>query len=112
MFKTSEPPEAGGKFQGRKGSECAIVSGKGNHYENLIKIGKILQASPFQFDFHLNEVSLVTSVTIKNPTRLCTLMNLFLRFLDAEEIQDKRWFIRAVQAFYSGHIGMFRASKK
>ena len=39
-------------------------------------------------------------------------MNLFLRFLDAEEIQDKRWFIRAVQAFYSGHIGMFRASKK
>ena len=112
VFKTSEPPEAGGKFQGRKGSECAIVSGKGNHYENLIKIGQILQASPFQFDFHLNEVSLVTSLTIKNPTRLCTLMNLFLRFLDAEEMQDKRWFIRSVQAFYSGHIGMFRASKK
>jgi hypothetical protein len=112
VFKTSEPPEAGAKFQGRKGSECAIVSGKGNHYENLIKIGEILKASPFQFDFHLNEVSLVTSLTIKNPTRLCTLMNLFLRFLDAEEIENKRWFIRAVQAFYSGHIGMFRASKK
>ena len=112
VFKTSEPPEAGAKFQGRKGSECAIVSGKGNHYENLIKIGEILKASQFQFDFHLNEVSLVTSLTIKNPTRLCTLMNLFLRFLDAEEIQNKRWFIRAVQAFYSGHVGMFRGSKK
>ena len=62
-------------------------------------------------DFDLNRVMIINR-KIKNPTRACTLMNLIMRFLDADKVSGKRWFFRPVQAFYTGHKGHFRAKRE
>jgi hypothetical protein len=81
------------------------------HITNLVEIGDILKAAG-KTDFDLNRGIIVGTRKIKNSTRACTLMNLLIRFLDAERLQGKRWFFRAVQALYIGHKGSFRPGKK
>jgi hypothetical protein len=81
------------------------------HIANLIQLGDILKAAG-KSDFELNRAIVLGTRKIKNSTRACTLMNLIIRFLDADKIQNKRWFFRPVQAFYTGHKGLFRATKK
>jgi hypothetical protein len=81
------------------------------HIANLIQLGDILKAAG-KSDFELNRAVVLGTRKIKNSTRACTLMNLIIRFLDADKIQNKRWFFRPVQAFYTGHKGFFRATKK
>ena len=54
---------------------------------------------------------MMESHRIKNPTRICTLIDLYLRFMDLYQIEEKRWFIRSVQAHYSGHMGRVHATK-
>jgi hypothetical protein len=76
------------------------------HLTNLIEIGDILKANK-KSDFDLNRAMIGTR-KIKNSTRACTLIDLVIRFLDADKIENKRWFFRPVQSFYTGHKGIIR----
>ena len=104
VFKTADPPENGGKI--KRGKECGNVSTMTGHITNLIEIGDILKANQ-KSDFDLNRAMIGTR-KIKNSTRACTLMDLIIRFLDADKIENKRWFFRPVQSLYTGHKGIIR----
>jgi hypothetical protein len=102
VFKTNKSPEVNGKIG--RGSECMIVSNVKEHLINLMSIGEILQTH-VHTNFNLDRESLITERSIKGSVRICTLMNVLLRFMDAERINDKRWFFRSVEAYYTGHKG-------
>jgi len=104
VFKLSEPSDD--EKIGR-GKECGNVSTSSGHITNLIQIGDILKAH-HKSDFDLNRNAIFGIRKLKNSTRICTLMNLLIRFLDADKISDKRWFYRPVQAYQIGHKGIFR----
>ena len=105
VFKTNKSPEIHGKIG--RGSECMIVSNVKEHLNNLMLIGEVLQAR-IGTNFNLTRESLVTEKTIKGSIRICTLMNILLRFMDAERMNDKRWFFRSVEAYYTGHKGSIK----
>jgi hypothetical protein len=109
VFKTAEPPTDGGKIG--RGKECGNVSTMTGHIANLVQIGDILKAAG-KTDFDLNRGVILGLRKIKNSTRACTLMDILIRYLDADNIKAKRWFFRPVQAFYTGHKGTFRPGKK
>ena len=102
VFKTNKAPEVGGKIG--RGSECMIVSNVKEHLSNLMFIGERLQLH-VNTDFHLNRNTLITERSIKGSIRFCTIMNVLLRFMDAERLDGKRWFFRPVEAYYTGHKG-------
>ena len=109
VFKTAEPPNEGGKIG--RGKECGNVSTMTGHIANLVQIGDILKAAG-KTDFDLSRGIILGTRKIKNSTRACTLLDILIRYLDADNIQAKRWFFRPVQAFYTGHKGTFRPGKK
>lgn len=100
MFKTNHPPSSGSKVE--RGKQCVNESNKLKRLAYLIQIGHILREA-HGTECHLDEETLVKSKNIKNSIRPCTLMNLFLRFLDAERVNQKRWFFRPVESYYTGH---------
>ena len=108
VFKTNEPPVLNGKVG--RGKECGNVSNKQQQLAYLISIGDIMMRV-HKTDCNLNRTIILESRTVKNSTRACTLMNLFLRFLDAERVDNKRWFFRPVAAYYTQHRGTFAADK-
>jgi hypothetical protein len=109
VFKTGEPPVEGGKIG--RGKECGNVSTMTGHISNLVQIGDILKIAG-KTDFDLNRGIILSTRKIKNSTRACTLMDIFIRFMDADRIQEKRWFFRPIQALYTGHKGTFRPGMK
>jgi hypothetical protein len=109
VFKTDKPPEVGGKLG--RGKECGNVSGAENRRTSLIQIGDILKMHN-KSDFRLNRPVLVGSHKIAGPVRNCTLLDLCLRFLDNEQIEEKKWFFRSVEAYYIGYRGLFRSGLK
>ena len=109
VFKTAEPPGEGGKIG--RGKECGNVSTMTGHIINLVQIGDILKSAG-KTDFDLNRGVILGLRKIKNSTRACTLIDILIRYLDADNIRAKRWFFRPVQAFYTGHKGTFRPGKK
>ncbi len=107
VFKTGEPP-AEGKAVGR-GKECGNVTTMKGHISNLELLGTIMKNSN-KTDFGMNKRDgILSGDTIKNATRACTIIELMLRFMDLEQINNKRWFYRPIQAYYTGHKGLFRA---
>ena len=105
VFKSEAPPEEGGKLG--RGLECGNVSTMTGHIINLIKIGDILQrANKSNFDLHREAIT--DTRHIRNSTRACVLLNLLLRFLNEEQVEQKQWFFRIVNAYYRGHKGIFR----
>jgi hypothetical protein len=109
VFKTGEPPFEGGKIG--RGKECGNVSTMTGHIANLVQIGDILKNSG-KSDFDLNRGVILGSRKIKNSTRACALMDIIIRYLDADKVQNKKWFFRPVIAYYTGHKGTFRPGKK
>lgn len=103
VFKTSEPPEPGNKIA--RGSECANVSNIDVH------IGKLVQLGNYMKNIGLDEMGLsVANITmtkkgLTNATRVCSLMELVLRYMDATLIGNKRWFYRPIASYYAGHKG-------
>jgi hypothetical protein len=105
VFKSEAPPEEGGKLG--RGLECGNVSTMTGHIMNLIKIGDVLQhANKTNFDLHREAIT--DTRRIRNSTRACVLLNLLLRFLNEEQVEQKQWFFRIVNAYYRGHKGIFR----
>ena len=105
VFKTNKTPNEGDKIG--RGSECMIVSNIKEHMKNLIQIGDILRTH-IRTDFGLNHDSLITQRTIKGSIRICTTMNILLRFMDMERFDKKRWFFRPVEAYYTAHKGTIK----
>ena len=72
-----------------------------------MKLGSILETHQMT-DFELNKDKLTGDEEIRNSIRLCTLMDLVLRYMDEEQIDRKKWFFRPIMSFYTGHKGLFR----
>jgi hypothetical protein len=131
VFKTADPPTVGGKV--KPGAECAIVSYMREHVENINNLGAVLTVA-YGNDFHLddnvqkymlskdNRFYLEKEVVKKNPNidtkskavnaaRICTLTDLFLRFMDVKRVNGLRWFYRIMEAATSGHRGTYATSK-
>jgi len=109
VFKTNEQTDGG--WISKRGKECINVSNKPQQREYLLRIGDELKAAHGS-DCHLDRDTILESPKIKNSIRACTIMNLFLRFLDAEGLNRKRWFFRPVAAYYTNHRGMIRSDAK
>lgn len=110
VFKTNEPVKMLGAVPG-VGVECANVSTVATHFKKLYKLGTILKASG-KTDFQLNETALRSTYKVISAGRVCCLFELVLRYMDKIRIQNRRWFLRPVSAYYSGHIGRFRVVSK
>jgi hypothetical protein len=74
--------------------------------DHLIELGDLLRSAG-KTDCGLNAGTLAHVREVRNSIRACTLMEIVLRFMEAERIQQKHWFIRPLQAFYAGHKGTF-----
>jgi hypothetical protein len=109
IFKISKPPSIDEKIT--SGKECGIVSKIAGHNINLIILGDILKRNGYT-DFDLNNIILYSERKIKNSNRACTLLNLLLRFMNEEKVENKRWYYRSVAAFYTGHKGFHRRDIK
>jgi len=109
VFKTNTPSPPG-KPPGR-GKECINVSNKPYQRIYLLQMGATL-LERHGSDCHLNEVTIMESDMMKNSVRSCTIMNLFLRFIDLDRTDTVRWFFRPVEAHYQGYKGTVRASIK
>jgi hypothetical protein len=108
-FKTGQPM-ASGKVE--KGLECANTSNKTGHISKLIQLGEWLEESG-RTDMLLNGPMLLMNPesVVKGSIRICTLLQLVLRYVDALQLQGKVWFFRPVFACLSGHVGMFRRGR-
>jgi hypothetical protein len=94
------------------GRECAIVSSTTGHIENLVNLGDMLK-SVVGSDFGLNVANLAKlQNNLKGSTRLCTLIELVLRYYDANALANKRWFFRPVSASFAGHTPKSRQTSK
>ena len=102
VFKTAEPPEKGKKVL--RGSECANVSSIDMHIKKLVKIGDYQRAIE-KSDLDLTDAILQSSRGLANSSRICTLMEIVLRYLDITRSGGRRWFYRPVSAYYTGHRG-------
>ena len=109
VFKINNPPSVDEKIT--SGKECGIVSKIAGHNINLISLGDILKRNGYT-DFDLNNIMLYSERKIKNSNRACTLLNLLLRFMNEEKVENKRWYYRSVAAFYTGHKGFHRRDIK
>lgn len=108
VFKVAQPPY--GNDPVSKGKECATVSNMSGHIKDLIEIGNILKEK-INYDFDLNYITLTNKRKIKNSIRACTLLELVLRYMDYKKVDGKKWFLRSVLAYYTGHKGLFRTKK-
>jgi hypothetical protein len=111
-FKTADPPVVASE-KVKRGRECGNVSTMTGHIDTLVEVGDILERHG-KTDFDLNPGMIRSTRKIKNSTRACTLLQLMLRLMDAEQLEGKRWFFRPVAAYYRGHKATFRpgSSKK
>jgi hypothetical protein len=111
VFKTNLPvkPSADPKVHEKKerGSECAIVPNMPPHYALLEEIGRLTK-EPLGSDFGFRIALLEGKGGVKNSIRACALTDIALRFLDELRFNDKRWFYRPLETFYTKHIGILR----
>jgi hypothetical protein len=96
IFKLNDPPYPGGKIG--RGRECSIVSSMDSHIQSLSMLGIVLDQEGYT-NFGIPQVT----GRIRNSVRICTLLNLFLRFSEEIELEDHHWFLRPVRSFYTGH---------
>jgi hypothetical protein len=137
VFKTGTPPAPGGKVG--TGSECAIVSNMVDHARLVGLLGDQLVTVPtvgalgldatkvgtkYEFQKYmirdgnfisegiiLREHPDIAATRIINANRVCTLLDVVLRFMDEIGVRGRRYFYRAVDAVYTGHKGTFRIKK-
>ena len=99
IFKSNEYKK--GKFG--TGQECAILSGTQGHINKLIELGNILEQNDHDNLGLTNDV-LAGTRKIKNAHRLCILLDLVLRYMDAIAIENKRWFYRQISSALTHNI--------
>ena len=108
-FKTGIP-SPDGKIE--RGQECGNVSNKTGHIAKLISIGVLLEQAGWG-NMDLNRAILLSDPEreLRGTVRICTLMSLFLRFLDAIHLKQRVWFFRPLFAHLTHHVGFFRRGR-
>ena len=102
VFKTNDL-EKNKKKMG--GAECSIISTTSVHHKMLYRL------RDFLVEARMPDLSLRSDVIadkasprkLANSTRICTIIELTLRLMDASRVSGKRWFYRPVAAFSLGH---------
>jgi hypothetical protein len=102
VFKTSVPPAKGEKV--KIGEKCANVSNVQGHLAKLVLLGNALRAAG-EHDLELRKEVMEGTRKIVSSVRICMLMDLVLRYLDARRFGGVRWFYRPLAAFKVGHKG-------
>jgi len=99
VFKKGKPPSVGGKVQ--RGAECANNSSTSTEIEALKEYGIILRKEGLSdMGLHTDELA---RRPILNSLRVCTVVDLTLRMMDALGVQGKRWFYRSIEAHLFNH---------
>ena len=99
VYKSHRPGKIG------SGEKCDNVSTIKKHREKVVELGEILEEET-QENYQLTEEILDKSTRkVVNAKRMCMLLNIVLRYMDATGIQEKRWFYRPIQARKVGHLG-------
>ena len=91
---------------------CGVKSKMLDKYTKLLRLGKLLRrlGKP---DIELtSEILKSGDRAIENAVRACTLLELVLRSMDIDKIQNERWFYRPVTAVLLGHGGYFKKGSK
>jgi hypothetical protein len=92
------------KVTGTTGKICINTTTIRIYHQNMLLLGEILEENNYtNFDLVRETIIDDAERRIKNSTRFCTLKNLLLRYIDALQIDDKRWFFRPVEAYYLGY---------
>jgi hypothetical protein len=81
------------------------------HINQLVEVGDILRDSNLG-DLDLRREVLISSRPVRNATRACCLLEMFMRYIDLQDLRGQRWFFRPVASYYTGHKGLFRVVKK
>jgi len=108
VFKTNDL-EKNKKKMG--GAECSIITTTSVHHKMLYRLKDILVAANLP-DMDLRSDVIADKASLRklaNATRICTIIELTLRLMDAIRVNGKRWFYRPVAAFTLGHT--FSSSK-
>ncbi|NDG27890.1 MAG: hypothetical protein EB120_12040 [Proteobacteria bacterium] len=101
VFKTNTPPKEGEKLG--RGSECGNVSTTRDH---LKKIDTLIRQIAEKRGGNWSRAGLL----LENSVRVCTFLELLLRWMNGVGIDGKAWFYRPVQANIAGHKGFFRGA--
>ena len=102
VFKTNDL-EKNKKKMG--GAECSIITTSSVHHKMLYRLKDILVAARLP-DLGLRGDVIADKASprkLANATRICAIIELTLRLMDAIRVNGKRWFYRPVAAFSLGH---------
>jgi hypothetical protein len=105
-FKKSEPPTAEKPKLG-KGVACASITLVSNLTTMLQKLGEMLVKSG-QHDLGCNEDTMYdkggrNTLQFPNSIRVCSALDILLRYMDTVKVDGKRWFYRAIEAKLQNH---------
>jgi hypothetical protein len=111
VFKINSAPIPGSDKK-LKGEMCAVKSGILDKHTNLLRLGRVLQKLGKPNIELTRDIVVLGEHAIENPVRACTLLELVLRSMDIDRIQERRWFYRPVTAALLGHGGYFKKGSK
>jgi hypothetical protein len=100
VFKKGKPSESGALS---RGSECAKNSTTRFEIAEIIKYGSTLQDAKLNSLGLTNEELKKEGRSVTNSIRVCTLVDLSLRMMNAMNVNNKRWFYRPLEATLYGH---------
>ena len=102
VFKTNDQ-EKNKKKMG--GAECSIITTTSVHHKILYRLRDFLEAAGLpDLDLRSDVIAdKASSRKLANATRICTIIELTLRLMDAARVGKKRWFYRPVAAYTLGH---------
>lgn len=99
VFKKAKPPAPGPKAKLSRGSECSINSSTTFELNAIQKLGDML----IRREKSAMGVEGILERNITNSIRVCTVSDIIMRYFDALNIQDKRWFYRPLESKLQGH---------
>jgi hypothetical protein len=102
VFKTNDLDKNKKKMGG---AECSIITTTSVHHKMLYRLRDELVAAGLP-DLELRSDVISDKASprkLANATRICTIVELTLRLMDAIRVNRKRWFYRPVTAFLLGH---------
>lgn len=100
VFKKGKPSESGALS---RGSECAKNSTTRFEIQELLHYGQTLLRTKLDTLGLTQEEMAKEGRAVTNSIRVCTLVDLALRMMDAMKVEEKRWFYRPLEAALYGH---------
>jgi hypothetical protein len=100
VFKKGKPADSG---ELSRGSECAKNSTTRFEIQELLKYGLTLRNANLNTLGLSQEDMSKEGRAVTNSVRVCTLVDLVLRMMNAMNVGGKRWFYRPLEASLYGH---------